>query len=57
MNVQDIDGTVSKKIYVRSTEYDSFNYADITKTKFTSSRSVNPLNPYYSVKDENGAVI
>jgi hypothetical protein len=48
---------VSKKVYVRTTEYDSFSYADITKNKFASSRSVNPLNPQYMVKDDTGNVI
>ena len=47
MDVKDIDGAKAKKIYVRTSQYDSFNYADITKTKFTTSRSVNPLLPYY----------
>jgi hypothetical protein len=57
MNVRDIDGTNAKKVYVRTTTYDSFNYADITKTKFASSRSVNPLKPCYLVKDEAGAIV
>jgi hypothetical protein len=39
---------------VRNTHYDSFNYADITKTRFYSSRSVNPLTPCYQIRDENG---
>lgn len=43
MDVKDIDGAQAKKTYLRLTQYDSFNYADITKAKFTSSRSVNPL--------------
>jgi hypothetical protein len=34
MKVRDIDGTHPKKVYVRSTQYDCFNYNDITKTKF-----------------------
>lgn len=36
MNINDIDGTKAKKVYVRHTSYDSFNYADITKDKFIS---------------------
>ena len=55
--MNDIDGAKSKKVYVRGTKYDSFNYNDITKTKFTTSRSVNPLLPEYKVRDENGNVI
>lgn len=47
MNVNDIDGTKGKKTYVRQTSYDSFNYNDITKTRFTTTRSVNPLSPTY----------
>lgn len=57
MNVRDIDGTTAKKVYVRSTAYDSFTYADIYKNKFASSRSVNPLKPNYTVRGENGEVI
>ena len=53
MKVEDIQGTKAKKVYVRGTSYDSFNYFDITKNKFVSSRSVNPLMPTYTVKDEN----
>jgi hypothetical protein len=47
MNVGDIDGTKGKKTYVRQTSYDSFNYNDITKTRFITQRSVNPLSPTY----------
>lgn len=57
MNVRDIDGTHAKKVYVRTTAYDSFNYSDITKNKFISCRSVNPLAPSYLVKDDKGEVI
>lgn len=57
MDVKDIDGAKAKKVYVRQTAYDSFNYADITKTKFVSSRSVNPLHPSYSVRDADGKVV
>jgi hypothetical protein len=47
MDVKDIEGARGKQTYVRKTQYDSFNYADITKTKFTTTRSVNPLLPSY----------
>jgi hypothetical protein len=57
MDVKDIDGARAKKVYVRHTQYDSFNYADITKTKFTSSRSVNPLLPAYQVRDDKGSLV
>lgn len=57
MGVNDISGSKPKKVYVRGTSYDSFNYFDITKTKFTSSRSVNPLMPAYTVKDENNNLV
>lgn len=39
---------------MRKTQYDSFNYADITKAKFTSTRSVNPLMPQYQIRDDTG---
>ena len=57
MNVGDIDGTKGKKTYVRQTSYDSFNYNDITKTRFLSNRSVNPLNPNYTVRNEQGELV
>lgn len=57
MNVNDIEGTKGKKTYVRQTSYDSFNYADITKTRFLSTRSVNPLNPSYMVRNEQGELV
>ena len=57
MDVKDIDGAKAKKVYVRQTAYDSFNYKDITKTQFVSSRTVNPLHPTYQVRDQDGQVI
>ena len=54
MDIKDIDGSKAKQVYVRQTSYDSFHYADITKVKFTSNRSTNPLNPTYTVKNEEG---
>mmetsp|Transcript_12681 Transcript_12681/g.12516 ORF Transcript_12681/g.12516 Transcript_12681/m.12516 type:complete len:121 (+) Transcript_12681:527-889(+) len=57
MKIEDIDGTKPKKVYVRESNYDSFNYFDITKTKFTSSRTINPLMPTYQVKDEQNNLI
>jgi hypothetical protein len=54
MDVKDIDGAKAKQIYVRTTQYDSFNYNDITKTRFSTSRSVNPLNPNYQIRDDQG---
>ena len=57
MNVNDIEGTKGKKTYVRQTSYDSFNYNDITKTKFMSQRSVNPLSPAYLVRDDKGNLV
>lgn len=57
MDVKDIDGAKAKKIYVRQTKYDSFQYDDITKTKFATTRSVNPLLPVYTVRDETGSLV
>ena len=53
----DIDGTKTKKLYVRNTQYDSFNYADITKAKFATTRTVNPLAPQYVVRDDKNEII
>jgi hypothetical protein len=54
--LEDIEGAKGKKVYVRTTQYDSFNYADITKTKFVSTRTVDPLKPNYSVRDDKGNI-
>ncbi len=57
MKTKDIDGAKGKKPYMRATAYDSFNYADITKAKFVSTRVTNPLQPRYSTRDAEGHVI
>lgn len=57
MDVKDIDGTQCKKVYVRQSNYDSFNFNDITKTRFQSRRSVNPQNPVYTGRDDKGNII
>jgi hypothetical protein len=33
------------------------NYSDVTKADFQSKRSVNPLNPVYDIRDEDGKLI
>ena len=42
MKLNDINGACPKKEYVRQTKYDSFAYADVTKTKWVSTRVVDP---------------
>jgi hypothetical protein len=55
--VNDIEGAKTKGTYLRSTEHDSFNYADVNKVNFKTTRSVNPLHPEYLVRNEVGKVI
>ena len=48
----DIIGTHAKQFKPRNTHYDNLDYSDITKSRFVTSRSVNPLNPVYHVQTE-----
>ena len=38
----------------RSGGYNVYDYSDITKQQFVSTRVTNPLNPSYTIRDENG---
>lgn len=40
----------------RSLGFDLFDYSDLHKKEFTSSRHVNPLNPTYVARNEAGQV-
>ena len=55
--MNDIEGAKTKGTYLRTTEYDSFNYADVSKVIFKTTRSVNPLHPEYLVRNEKDKVI
>lgn len=57
MKLADIEGSSPKKPYMRNTSYDAFNYTDITKNKFISSRVTNPLQPVYKARDDAGNLI
>jgi len=57
MKTKDIGGSSPRKTYQRATEYDNFNYNDITKTKFVSSRHTNPLSPSYVVRNDENQVV
>lgn len=60
MKIDDIGGTTSKVLHkprARSPGYNNYDYSDITKAQFVSQRVVNPLNPTYKARDENGNVI
>jgi hypothetical protein len=37
--------------------FDSYDYSDITKDKFISKRSCNPLEPSYMGRDEDGNLV
>jgi len=57
MKVADIDGAIGKPTYIRKTDHDSFNYADITKVKFASTRVTDNMDPRYKTRDDKGNVI
>ncbi len=43
LRVTDIDGAKSKGSYLRKTKFDAFNYDDVTKCVFKTTRQTNPL--------------
>ncbi len=47
---EDIVGTHRKQFKPRNTPYNNLDYSDITKAKFVTSRSVDPLNPVYYIQ-------
>lgn len=49
--VKDIEGTAPKKQYQRGTAHDTQNYHDVTRGAWKSTRSVNPLEPTYTIRD------
>jgi hypothetical protein len=57
--VRDIDGAKAREAYVRRPEtgYSSFNYDDVTKGQFKTTRSVNPLAPSYIVRDADNKAV
>jgi hypothetical protein len=58
LSVSDIHGARAKGPYTRArTKFDAFNYEDVTRDFFKTTRSVNPLQPTYKVRDEEGKVV
>lgn len=57
--VHDIAGAKAKDPYVRRPEtgYSSYNYDDVNKNQFKSTRSVNPLAPKYLVRDADNKAV
>ena len=57
--VRDIAGAKAKDPYIRRPEtgYSSFNYDDVTKNQFKTTRHVNPLAPTYVVRDEENKAV
>ena len=45
----EIEGSKPRKPKIRKSDYDSFNYSDVTNFKFVSKRNLNPLDPEYSL--------
>ena len=58
LGVNDIQGAKAKGPYTRPrTKFDAFNYDDVTKDYFRTTRSVNPLHPTYKVRNEEGKLV
>jgi hypothetical protein len=57
MKVDDIQGTKARPRHQArgiSGGYSAFDYSDVTKQERISKRVVNPLDPVYTIQDENG---
>ena len=57
LKTDDIDGTKSKPRHQARTnnaDYSAMNYDDVTKKVQKSMRCSNPLDPVYTIADENG---
>jgi len=55
--IDDIDGTrarIRHQPRKNSAGYTSYDYSDITKAHFHTKRIANPLNPTYTIRDEDG---
>jgi len=50
----DIEGSSPRKKYIRNSNYNFYDYSDVTKDKFQTKRCVNPLDPVYDVKYKGG---
>ena len=57
LRVEDIEGAKYKGAYLRKTKFDTFNYDDVTKCMFKTTRQTNPLQPTYKTRDDQGNVI
>ena len=60
MKIDDIDGSKSKQLHKpreRSPDFNNYDYSDITKAQFVSTRVTNPLSPSYKARDEDGKLI
>ena len=60
MKVNDIEGAQARirhKERPKQQNYDSYDYSDITKAHFISTRQTNPLDPSYIARDESGNVV
>ena len=58
MKVEDIEGSKPRNLTNdRSSDYSNMHYKDVTHDQFKSSRSCNPLNPTYKVRNEDDKVV
>lgn len=50
----EIEGSKPRKPKVRTANYSSFDYSDVTNFKFSSKRCLDPLDPVYELRYGNG---
>lgn len=58
MRISDIEGTLARVRHPSrpngENQYNYLEYRDVTHNDFKSTRSTNPLNPSYTIRDEYG---
>lgn len=55
--IDDIEGTKAHQRHSprkNSAGYTSYDYTDVTKAHFHTKRVANPMNPSYTIRDEDG---
>jgi len=59
MKVEDIHGSKPRHLTNdrKASDYSNMHYKDVTHDQFKSSRSCNPLNPTYKVRNEDDKVV
>jgi hypothetical protein len=56
LRIDDIEGWQPRdRTFKRDAKFDAINYRDVTHSDFRTKRSTNPLNPEYTVRNDDGS--